>query len=224
MTPKKDIVRKPVYTLPDGSPVPSMGKEFTPKESRFIFWYTCPGTEAFLNSCRAAARAGYKGNTAIQGYLLQQKTRIASKINEILPPIKTQLHDLLWQITDLCTIRMFFDIFDFYRPCKRIIKVRGEEMEIDGFDIVPPSELTWRQRMCIDGIDYKGRHGIPIYKLPNRDKDIDLFFKCYKLLLPEKNGQETNWKATAEIIRERGGAPVIAPWHGQSPKDAIEAL
>jgi len=36
MTPKKDIVRRPVYTLDDGSPVPSMGDEFTAMESRFI--------------------------------------------------------------------------------------------------------------------------------------------------------------------------------------------
>jgi len=69
MTPKKNIVRKPTYALPDGSPIPSQGKEFTPKESRFIYWYTNPYSEAFLNSGRAAVRAGYKaGNAVIQGY------------------------------------------------------------------------------------------------------------------------------------------------------------
>jgi len=80
MTPKKDIVRKPVYTLDDGSPIPSMGDGFTAMESRFIFWYTFPKTEAYMNAGRAAVRAGYKGKSAVfQGYHLRQKPRIAKK-------------------------------------------------------------------------------------------------------------------------------------------------
>ena len=77
MTPKKDIVRKPTRTLPDGSPIPSMGNEFTPRENAFIYWYTNPKTEAFMNSGRAAVRAGYKpGNAVIQGYQLKKKPEI----------------------------------------------------------------------------------------------------------------------------------------------------
>ena len=40
MTPKKDIVRKPVHALPDGSPIPKMGKKFSQKEDAFIYWFT----------------------------------------------------------------------------------------------------------------------------------------------------------------------------------------
>ena len=204
MTPKKDIVRQPVYTLPDGSPVPSMGKGFTAKESRFIYWYTNPGTEAFMNSGRAAARAGYKGNAVIQGYLLRQKPRIAEKIDSLIIPVKEQLHEAVLRVAFLCRDRMFFDISDFYRPCKRIIKVRGKDQEIDSFEVVPLDELTWRQRMCIDAVDVKTINGESEwwYKLANRDKAFDLFFKCYKILMPEKDGEEMDWKATAEIIRE----------------------
>jgi len=223
MTPKKNIVRRPTYTLPDGSPIPSQGKEFTPKESRFIFWYTNPESEAFLNSGRAAIRAGYKaGNAVIQGYQLQRKQRIAQRIDDILNPVKQRLHETLLQVANLCAIRMFFDIKDFYHQNKRTIKINGKETEAWCLEIIPLDELSDTQRMCIDGIRYSG--GEPYYILPDRNKAMDSFFKCYKLLFPEKDGKETDWKATAEIIRERGGSPVIAPMDGNPPKNPIEAM
>jgi hypothetical protein len=55
--------------------------------------------------------------------------------------------------------------------------------------------------MCIDGVEYWGPHSIPIYKLPNREKAYKTFMRCYKILMPEKDGGEMNWKETAEIIR-----------------------
>jgi len=39
MTAKKDIVRRPVYTLDDGSPVPSIGDEFTTKKAALYYSY-----------------------------------------------------------------------------------------------------------------------------------------------------------------------------------------
>jgi hypothetical protein len=223
MTKKKDIVRRPVYALPDGSPVPSMGKGFTAKESRFIYWYTCPGTEAFMNSGRAAARAGYKGNAVMQGYLLRQKPRIAEKINAYLELSKIELRNVLYRAMNLLQIRMFFDVKDFYRDCKRTIKIKGTEIEVNSIEAIPLSELSWEQRMCVDQVTIKTINGKDEwwYKLPNRDKTIDLFLKHYKRLFPEKDDQEIDWKATAEIIREK---PVIAPRDGKPPKNAIEAL
>jgi hypothetical protein len=183
MTPKKNIVRRPTYALPDGTPFTAscLGHGFTMKETAFIVWYSCPGTEAFMNSGRAAARAGYKGNAVMQGYLLRQKPRIAEKINSLLIPAKEQLRETIWRIAFLCSDRMLFNIADFYRLCKRIIKVRGKETEIDSLEIVPLDELTWRQRLCVDGIEFRGPHNIPIYKLPNREKAYKTFMQCYKI-------------------------------------------
>ena len=180
-----------------------------------------------MNSGRAAARAGYKVNAVIQGYLLRQKPRIAEKIDSMIIPVKDQLRETIYRIAFLCRDRMFFNVADFYRPCKRTIKIRDKETEIDSLEIVPLDELTWRQRMCIDQVTIKTICGKDEwwYKLPNRDKAFDLFFKCYKLIMPEKDTQETDWKATAEIIRERGGSPVIAPYvDGKPPNDPIEAM
>jgi len=204
MTPKKNIVRKPAYTLPDGSPIPSQGKEFTPKESRFIYWYTNPYGEAFLNSGRAAVRAGYKaGNAVIQGYQLRQKQRIAQRIEDILCPVKLDLHDTLYQMANLCAIRMFFDIKDFYRLCKRTVKKKGKEIEVDAFEIIPLDELSDTQRMCIDAITVKTFYGKDEwwYKLPDRDKAMDSFFKCYKIIMSLESGKDAAYKETAEILR-----------------------
>jgi len=204
MTPKKNIVRRPVYTLDDGSPIPSMGKEFTMKESRFIFWYTYPGTEAFMNSGRAAVRAGYKEKSAVlQGYQLRQKPRIAKKIDSLLEVAKGRIHDLIYQIAFLSRDRMFFDITDFYRSCKRTVKIRGQKREVDSIEVIPLGEISERNRMCIDAVTYKtiGDEDEPWYKLANREKAYKTFMKCYKIINPEENDTETDWKATAEIIR-----------------------
>jgi hypothetical protein len=225
MTPKKDIVRRPVYTLDDGSPVPSMGDEFTMKESRFIFWYTCPGTEAFMNSGRAAVRAGYKESSAVwQGYQLRQKPRIAQKVNSRLVSVHEELKDMVYRIAAICSIRMSWTINEFYRDGKMTVNVKGKPKEIKVFEIIPLKKLSLKQRMCIDGITYKGPHNIPLYILPNREKAYRLFMKCYEILMPITDNEEMNWKETAEIIRENAGSPVIAPRDGKAPKDAIEAL
>jgi hypothetical protein len=227
MTPKKDIVRRPVYTLDDGSPVPSMGEEFTMKESRFIFWYTHPGSEAFMNAGRAAVRAGYKKKYAVlQGYQLRQKPRIAKKINSLLEMSKQEIRDMVWRIAFLSRDRMFFDIRDFYRSCKRTVKICGVEQEVDSIEAIPLNEISERNRMCIDNVTIKTVYGKDevFYKLPNREKAYKTFMKCYKILIPEENGEETDWQETAEIIRGNDREPVIAPRHGKAAENAIEAL
>jgi len=212
MTPKKDIVRKPTYTLPDGTPLTaySLGQGFTLKETAFIMWYTNPGTEAFLNAGRAAVRAGYNPSNAItQGYLLKQKPRIAKKIDDLIIPTKEQLHRAIWRIAFLCMDRMSYDVIDFFRPCKRIVKTRGQEREIDGYEVIPLNEITQRNRMCIDAVYTKTICGENEfwYKLPDRDKAFEMFMKCYKRLMPVMDNEEMDWKATAAFIRE----DVIAP-------------
>ena len=219
MTPKKSIVRRPVYTLDDGSPIPSMGDEFTAMESRFIFWYTCPGSEAFMNAGRAAVRAGYKKDSAVfQGYHLRQKPRIVKKVNELLEMAKQEIRDSVWRIASLSADRMFFDITHFFRDCKRIIKKHGVEQEVDSFEAIPLDEISERDQMCIDAIDIKticGKDEI-WYKLPNREKAYKTFMKCYKILIPEENTGESDWQETAEIIRGSDRETVIATNRGKA--------
>jgi len=173
------------------------------KESRFIFWYTNPKSEAFMNSGRAAVRAGYKASSAVwQGYQLRQKPRIAKEIDSRLVSVREDLSGMIYRIAKLCSIRYSWDICEFYREGKMTVTVKGKPKEVDIFEIIPLKELSWKQRMCIDGITYKGPYDLPIYILPDREKAIKLFMKCYDILVPEKDTEEMDWKATAEIIRE----------------------
>jgi hypothetical protein len=193
MTPKKNIVRRPTDTLPDGTllEVSSFGPGFTPKEARFIAWYTHPGSEAFLNAGRAAIRAGYKqANAVTQGYLLKQKPRMAEAIKTALPSVEKNLMETIWRVWSLARIRMFWRIDYFYRtfPCKQKISIgKDQTAEIDSwdFEVIPLNEMSWPQRLCIDSIDYKGPEGKISYILPNRDKELKLFTECSVLLFPE---------------------------------------
>jgi hypothetical protein len=222
-TPKKDIVRSLTNTLPDGSPIPRI-PGFTYKESLFIFWYIYPGSEAFQNAGRAAARAGYAGNAVTQGYLLKRKPKIAKKIKEFIIPVRERIREAMWQVLQVSMIRMEFDVIDFYRPVKRTVKMGRGTMEIDDYEIVPLHELTWQQRMCIDGIYFMGKEGIPNYKLPNRDQAYKTFMKCYKRLFPADfpdNREQRDRDETLEIIRER--IQLIVPRDGKAPENPIEA-
>jgi hypothetical protein len=207
MTKKKNIVRHKVNTL-DGKIIDFHsfdvgGAHLTRRERAFVFWYTYPGSEAFMNAGRAAVRAGYKKSSAVMlGCRVRHKPEIATAITKILDErVRPGLEEALWRITWLCSIRMFFDVSDFYRSGKRVIKIRGRETEIEILEIVPLNELTYQQRMCIDGIDYRGPHGIPVYILPDRGKAYKLFMKCYEILKPEQNDEKQDYKETAEIIR-----------------------
>jgi hypothetical protein len=108
----------------------------------------------------------------------------------------------------------------------------------------PLSEISVRNRMCIDNIDFKGSQNIPVYKLSDREKNAELFFKCAEIILGKSLGKskaaiianvlsgnwdvshdrDLDWKKTAEIIRENNRPPVIAPGHGKALENVIDAL
>jgi len=238
MTPKKNIVRKKVSTLPDGSPIPSMGKEFNKKENAFIYWYCNRKSEAFMNAGRAAVRAGYKPeNAVIYGYQIKRKQEISNKIDEVLGQTKEGMKELIYRITFMCIDRMFFDIKDFYRQVKKTVKNPYKIKLPDGtweertweysIEAIPLDEISERNRRCIDNITYKGKDNQLFYILPDRDKAADTFFQCAAIIFGKKNktefindllngkllvqgdSEETNWKKTAEFLRGDDIKPVI---------------
>jgi hypothetical protein len=204
MTPKKDIIRKPVYTLPDGFPLdPScLGPNFTPKETAFILWYTMPETEAFLNAGRAASRAGYKPENAVtQGYLLRRKPRIAEKIESRMVSVDIGLRETIYRILNLSRIRFSWSITDFYRsiPCKR--KIGDCEFDTWKPEAIPLNELEWPQRMCIDGLEFKGPDSELFYKLPDRDRAFKQFLQCAMLLAPDMFQESPLLQAMAAVYK-----------------------
>jgi len=239
MTPRKNIVRESTQTLPDGSPIPKLGK-FKSKENAFIYWYTNPKTEAFMNSGRAAVRAGYKASSAVwYGYQLKQRPEISKKIDEILGHTKEGLRIFIYKAAFLSRDRMFWNIKDFYRSCKRIVKIHGVEQEINSIEAIPLNKISEKNRMCIDAIKIKNICGKdePWYKLADRGKAEETFFKCFEIITGKKIDQseedttykiihedveitpikeEIHWKKAAEFLRGDDSKPNIN--HGKAPE------
>ena len=197
MTPKKDIVRKPAHETPSGSPIPKMGEGLTKRENAFIYWYSERQADSFLNAGRAAIRAGYKPRTAIvQGCQLRQKPHIAKILDYVIPDVKKgQLKGIVWRIADLCCERMFWDISDYFRSCKRTVKDRWREREINSIEVIPLDEIPERKRLCIDQVTIKTIAGKDEwwYILADRNKAFDLFFKCYKMIIPNDNAGDKSY-------------------------------
>jgi hypothetical protein len=62
-------------------------------------------------------------------------------------------------------------------------------------------DMTPEDRMCIDGVDFKGMQGIPVYSLPDRAKEINDIIKIDNEL--SKSVADTSEEETREIIMER---------------------
>ncbi|GHU22205.1 hypothetical protein FACS1894172_15200 [Spirochaetia bacterium] len=180
--------------LPDGSIIgrDSLGIpddiKLTAKEVRFIFWYTYPGSDAFMNNTKAALKAGYKALSA---------TDIGSKMVKILKkPIqvalnnrsKANLETEYYKILEMKKRRVHFDIGDFV-------------IEHNQFKDI--AELTPEQRELVDGIDYKGKDGIPALILPNREREmrdiIEMYQKITGALGDTNSGYDV--EATSELIK-----------------------
>jgi hypothetical protein len=204
MTPKKDIVREPTHKTPCGLLIPKMGAGLTKRENAFIYWYSERKADSFLNAGRAAIRAGYKSGTAvIQGCQLKQKPHIAKILNDVIPYVKAQLDGIVYRIAFLCADRMFWTITDFFRDCKRTVKDRWGEREINSFEVIPLDEIPERKRMCIDQVTIKTIAGKDEvwYKLADRNKAHELFMKCYKMIIPNDDNEDRAYKEMAEILR-----------------------
>jgi hypothetical protein len=207
MTKKKNIIRRNVDTLDgkiiDFHSLDAGGAALTKRERAFIFWYTYPVSDAFMNAGRSAVRAGYKPKSAVMlGYRARYKPEIAAAITKILDErVYPGLRGTIWRIAWLCSIRMFFDLSDFYRtfPCER--KIGDTKFKTWDFEAIPLTGLSYSQRLCIDGIDFKGPENKIIYKLPDRDKEFNLLMRCYEILNLNKKNGEPDYKEIAELIR-----------------------
>jgi phage terminase small subunit len=204
VTPKKNIVRKPTYTLPDGSLIPSMGEEFTAKESRFIFWYTYPGSEAFLNAGRAATRAGYKGSSAVwQGYQLRHKSDVDAAIKNILTSmVSVDIEELYQQALEMLRHRAFFNLADYVKQRTLTIKVGKDDyrdIEVECFKDL--SELTPEQLKAVDGIDYRGVNGTRVLVMADRRETLRDIINIRNKINGLTDNNNFDVEATAEIIK-----------------------
>jgi phage terminase small subunit len=211
---KKDEKPKgQINTLPDGSildlaTLPIGDIKLTDKETRFVFWYTYPGTEAFQNQTRAAVMAGYERKYAFaQGYKLKNKENVAAAIKAILDTkLKADLGEEYHKIIEKKKIRAHFDIGDYVRARPREVTGKGPDGEpetviITAEDLKDLSELTPEQRMAIDGIDYKGPQAVKVYLFADRERAMTDLINLYQKLNGPIDENAYDFEATTEIIK-----------------------
>jgi hypothetical protein len=219
---EKEKGKKPtgqVNTLPDGSildlsTLPIGDIKLTPKEARFVFWYTYPGSEAFQNQTKSAAMAGYKREFAYaSGYTLRNKENVAAAIKRIMDTkVKADLEEQYHKILELKKRRAFFDIGEYIEQKNKTIPINKEgdttTIVIEGIkDLL---NLTPEQRMVIDGIDYKGPQAVKVYLFADRERAMTDLINLYQKINGPVDENAYDFEATAEIIKEQLSLKITA--------------
>jgi hypothetical protein len=114
---RKTKTPPPLNTLDDGSvvDVSDIDESLTERAKRFVFFYTFPGTDGYMNKTRAAVRAGYaKKNAVSSGYKLCKSPVIKKEIERLSGAYVSEGIDTAYRkyINTLET-RAFFDPADF---------------------------------------------------------------------------------------------------------------
>lgn len=167
------------------------GIKLTEKEKLFVFWYTYPNVDSFMNQTKAAEKAGYK-KACFQGYRLRGKEHVAKAIKYVLDTkLKKDLEEEYFKIIEIKKARIHFDIADY-------VKINDDGIE----EFKNLKDLTETQRMAIDSIDYKGMEGIKTYNFANRDVAMADIIKLYKEMQQKEIDNIEDGELTAEIIKE----------------------
>lgn len=207
-----------VNTLPDGSildlaTLPIGDIKLTDKESRFVFWYTYPGSDAFMNQTRAAIMAGYKQKLAYnQGYKLKNKENIGAAIKRIMDAkVKADLEEEYYKIIELKKRRAHFDIGEFVAQREKVVPLnKDKSITILVEDLKDLKDLTPEQRQIIDGIDYKGPQAVKVYLFADRERAMTDLINLYQKLNGPIDENAYDFEATAEIIKERLALKITA--------------
>lgn len=177
------------------------GVRLTQREKLFVFWYTYPGNNsAYHNMAAAARKAGYSQKTAKEtGYRLRHSEKLSPIIAKFdQDVVKTSLDDAYHRILQRKIARADFNGLDFYNVSEF---TDDEGRTYKNVTIKDPSEFTEDQKMCIDGIDFKGQRGIPYYMLPNRTAEENKLIELYEKANGEDQKEGYEVETTAEIIK-----------------------
>jgi phage terminase small subunit len=179
----------------------------TPKEARYVFWYTNPDSDTFQNRARSAIKAGYSQDTARSSiYIFHVKKNIAEAIRRLMEPLKIDVKEEMEHIIRARITRIHFNVADYYKkvkiPEKNPLTEEWEEREIEVLKDL--SELTPQQLLAVDGIDYKGVTGRKVINFADREKSMSEMTTIFnKLYGGPANDNNDDGEATMEIIRER---------------------
>ena len=192
-------------TLEDGSLIDlesfNFGIKLTQKEKLFVFWFTYPGNNtAYHNMAEAARKAGYSQKSAKDiGYKLRHSEKLSPIIAKFdQDVVKTSLDDAYHRIIQRKIARASFNGLDFYEVSEF---TDDDGRTFNNVTIKDPSKFTEEQKLCIDGVDFKGQRGIPYYILPNRTTEENKLIELYQKANGEDQKEGYEVETTAEIIK-----------------------
>jgi len=169
-----------------------------PRRLTFITYYLTPGQPCYHNGYRSAIKAGYAESTAsVKTYEMLHDPEIARVIKANDKITQMAIHEAALRAIEIKKKRAFFNPLDYFTIGTTETKY-GEKQSVK---LKPMEEMTEEQLMCVDGTDLKGQASIPIYALPDREKELDDILKmdAEQQKIMNNNDEEE----TREIILER---------------------
>jgi hypothetical protein len=189
-----------------------IGGSFTPKEKKFIFYYTMPGPD-FMNQTRAAVKTGYaKKNAFIQGFQIRRKPDIDAAIKNILnTKVSVNLEEKYQNAVEMLGSRAFFNLADFTKQKTITIKIgKDEYKDIDIEVFKDLSELPPEQLKAVDGIDYRGVNGNRVLVMADRMKTLVDIINMRNKINGLNDDNDFDVEATADIIKGQLSVKVTA--------------
>jgi hypothetical protein len=176
----------------------------TEREKRFVYYYTLPGTDAFMNQSRAAEMAGYKGKYPHTiGYHTRRRPEVDAAIKSILSSrVSINLEEKYQKALEMLDQRAFYNLAEYVKQKTMTVKVgkdEWEEIEYEGFKDL--SELTPEQLKAIDGIDYRGVNGTRVFIMADRVKTLVDIINMRNKVNGGGSDDDFDVDATAEIIK-----------------------
>jgi hypothetical protein len=172
------------------------GVELSHRMHDFLTYYLTPGSPCFQNAKQAAIKAGYTESTAqSQIYRLLGNPDIQKILKKNEDLARHAFHEEAKELLRAKKRRALFDPIDFYGDKFPRSKDGKTIVRMKNLGDIPP-EL----RVCVDGIDTKGR--FPSFILPDRNKEINEILKIIDADLSKSTGN-VEYEETLEIMFRR---------------------
>jgi hypothetical protein len=203
-------------TLPEPSPSDfaaiGIGDSFTPKEKKFIFYYTMPGPD-FMNQTKAAVKAGYaKKNAFVVGFNVRRKPDVDAAIKNILNSrVAVDIEEQYQAAIKILGSRASFSLADYVKQKTITIKVGKDEykdIQVEGFKDC--AELTPEQLKAVDGIDYRGVNGNRVFVMADRRETLRDIINIRNKVNGITDNNDFDVEATADIIKGQLSLKVTA--------------
>jgi len=213
--PSKNLVKKPVEEMLINENIDFCDTKLDARQFIFLTYYLTPGQPCFHKAERAAIKAGYAESTArVDAFRMIHKPEIEKIIKANDKLAQLALQEATNRAIEIKKQRAFYDPLDYFTEETKETKFGVKK----AVALKPLEEMTEEQRMCIDGMDVKGQTSIPIYLMPDRERELnDLIKMNAEQQKAIGDVEEEPWEAILEriTIRERKRAQYPAGYEDE---------